>query len=156
MAKLRIWNPCPASIDVWGRYESHMGTAPGVVKIDRKEWRDGFGAVVSQDGSDVRLTGARVDDNGLTTLTGSADAASYSVDEHNELMHVVRSLEDQTHLSANTAVTDDAPSDPDWHEFGMDPVSFADPGETNRDEVQLIGIDVDAGFSHAYITKSSY
>ena len=136
----------------WQRYDYFLNSVNGNVLINRKEWRDGFGAVVSQDGTDIKVTGARVDDNGLTTITGSAESASYDVNEHNDLMHVVRSLEDQTHLSANTAVTDDAPSDPDWHEFGMDPVTFSDPGETNRDEVQLIGIDVDAGFSHAYIT----
>ena len=144
---LKNWIPCPDALDNWGKYEQALNGAPGTTLIGRKEWRDGFGAVVSQDGGNIVLTGARVDDNGLTRVSG---VGSTDVDEHNDLMQVMRSL-DQTHLSSGATLSDSAPDDPDWHEFGMDPVTFTDPGENNLDQLQVIGIDVDASFNSLYI-----
>ena len=144
---LKNWIPCPDSLDNWGKYELALNGAPGTALIGRKEWRDGFGAVVSQDGGNIVLTGARVDDNGLVKVSG---VGSTDVDEHNDLMHVMRSL-DQTHLSSGAVLSDSAPDDPNWHEFGMDPVTFTDPGESNLDQLQVTGVEVDASFNSVFV-----
>lgn len=135
----------------WKSYLRFLDSASGDVLINKKEWRDGFGAVVSSNGNFVKLTGARVDDNKLAKITASSKLENHNVEKHNELLSVVRSLGEQTHLDAESTNSQDPPRDANWHKFGMEPVVYEDPGFSSLQQVQLYGVEVEAGFSNAYV-----
>lgn len=160
MSNISIFNPCPLSEGVWERYDSYLSNAPGSVLINRKEFRDGFGAVVSDGGTQFHFTGARVDDNGCVKISGGALKSGYSLDKHNQAMDVIRSLENQTHLSASGSVLDDEPEDPLWYEWGfIDPDSesyvtewtWTDPGANEDNNINVFKMWGDVSYTSAYI-----
>ena len=157
MPNLNRFVPCSTpSSSSWQQYSTDLSNAPGTVKIGLKEWRDGFGAVFSDDGTNYRLTGRRVDDNGLTKLHGGAVKSGYSMDKHNELYHVFRSMENQTHLSATTSVSDSAPSDATWYNWGFTTQTWTDPGASfdSNNELNVYKVEAEVNHNYAYFIIS--
>ena len=145
--------------DFFQQYASHLASAPGTVKIAKKEWRDGFGAVLSESSSRYVLTGARVDDNGLAKITGSSSTTGYTKAKHDDLFQVFRSLENQNHLGPATggSVADGAPEDTNWYQHGLTSQSFsvALPDDTST-ETRIHNIEGDVTYNHAYVIVDFY
>ena len=81
----------------WDRYEEIITAAGETEIISKKEWRDGLGAKVTTQGSNVLLNGSRVDDNGVLRIRGGVHENDFSLDILNKMFQFVHSLWDQTH-----------------------------------------------------------
>ena len=91
----------------WDRYEEIITAAGETEIISKKEWRDGLGAKVTTQGSNVLLNGSRVDDNGVLRIRGGVHENDFSLDILNKMFQFVHSLWDQTHRKSwNSSVTE--------------------------------------------------
>ena len=89
----------------WGRYEEILTIeASGTEVIERKEFRDGLGAVVNDNGTNINLSAARVDDNGVLRVTGGCASGDWNMQQLEDWMEAVHGLWSQTHLKTPGSV----------------------------------------------------
>jgi len=90
----------PAWEDTWVRYDEILTEPSGTLLMSRKEFRDGFGAVIHDNTDTINMTASRVDDNGVLRIIGGSASGNYDIDAQDEMMTFLRSLKHQTHIKA--------------------------------------------------------
>ena len=87
--------------DTWARYDQILDEEPsGTLLMSRKEFRDGFGAVIHDNTDTINMTASRVDDNGVLRIIGGVTSGNYDINVQDEMMTFLRSLKHQTHVKA--------------------------------------------------------
>ena len=105
--------PSPSAATEWERYEELLTSASGSDVIERKEFRDGLGAVVKDNSTTINLTGSRVDDNGVLRVVGGCATADWNLQQLEDWMEVVHGLWSQTHFKdPGSSTTEPAINDP--------------------------------------------